>query len=197
MLENRRIGVWFPAGVRDVCFLLKVQIGSVTHTSSYLKGTRNDFPGVKAVGASNWTLTSMWGLVSHRKELCLHFPLCFRSMHRISFNFTRENYQRECGWSSSDIPVLFPGFWTIRDSGWQGTLGKSGTSGTLGALGTFPDGDNGDSGGVSADVPSSPLFPTIPSNLFWLSNSRCCCICNRFLIRKILGILTVHCLTAG
>jgi hypothetical protein len=47
-LDDRAIGVRFPAGAKDFPTILCVQIGSGAHPASCTMGTGGPFPGVKA-----------------------------------------------------------------------------------------------------------------------------------------------------
>jgi hypothetical protein len=49
-LDDRMIGVRFPAGAGNFSLHHCVQIGSGAHPASYPMGTRGSFPGSKAVG---------------------------------------------------------------------------------------------------------------------------------------------------
>jgi hypothetical protein len=50
-LDDRMIGVRFPAGSGSFSFRRRVQTVSGAHPASYPMGTRSSFPGGKAAGA--------------------------------------------------------------------------------------------------------------------------------------------------
>jgi hypothetical protein len=50
-LDNRMIGVRFPAGAGNFSLHHRVQTGSGAHPASYQMGTAGSFPGHKAAGA--------------------------------------------------------------------------------------------------------------------------------------------------
>jgi hypothetical protein len=57
-LDDRAIGVRFPAGVKNFSSILCVQTGSEAHAASCTMGTGGPFPGGKsAAGAWRWPLT--------------------------------------------------------------------------------------------------------------------------------------------
>jgi len=59
-LENRMIGVRFPAGAGNFSLRHRcVQNCSGAHPASYPLGTRGRFPGGKAAGSWSWPLTSI------------------------------------------------------------------------------------------------------------------------------------------
>jgi hypothetical protein len=58
-LDERMIGVRFPAGAGNFSLRHHVQTGSGSHPASYPVGTGGSFPGGKAAGAWSWPLTSI------------------------------------------------------------------------------------------------------------------------------------------
>jgi hypothetical protein len=50
-LEDRMIGVRFPAGAANFSLLYGVQTGSGAHPASYPMGSGGSYPGGKAAGA--------------------------------------------------------------------------------------------------------------------------------------------------
>jgi hypothetical protein len=58
-LDDRMIGVRFPAEVGNFSLHHRVQTGSGTHPASYPMGTRGSFLGNKAAGALSWPLASI------------------------------------------------------------------------------------------------------------------------------------------
>jgi hypothetical protein len=58
-LDDRMIGVRFPAGAGNFSLQHRIQTGSGAHLPSYPVGTEGPFPGGKAAGAWSWPLTSI------------------------------------------------------------------------------------------------------------------------------------------
>jgi hypothetical protein len=99
-LDDRMIGVRFPAEVGNFSLRHRVQNGSGAHPASYPMDTRGSFPGGKAAGAWSWPRTSIccrcqrmrgaipplpqyvfmaWYLLS--TGTTLHFTFTIRCMH--------------------------------------------------------------------------------------------------------------------
>jgi hypothetical protein len=58
-LDDRMIGIRFPAGAGNFSLRHRVQTGSGVHPASYPVGTGGSLAGCKTAGAWNWTLISI------------------------------------------------------------------------------------------------------------------------------------------
>jgi hypothetical protein len=92
-VDDRMIGVLFPAGAGNFSLLHCVQSGPAAHPVSYPMGTRGSFPGGKAAGAWSWPHTSIWcrgqRMSGDIPPLPQYVPVAWCLLkHRENFTFT-------------------------------------------------------------------------------------------------------------